>query len=160
MTIHSHQPWMTIEPASTGSEPPSPPVEPEKSSPVDEKDTVEYWKAHSREWEKRAKDNHAAVKEAESLRQQNSELESKISALEVEKNQREWKEQAAKEHNVPASLLRGSTQEEINQHATELAEALHPKPQGAGIPDPGKTPDKPAKQDAQRSYVHQLFGDK
>lgn len=127
--------------------------------------------AHSREWEKRAKDNKAAADELKQLKQSQMseaektaerirELEAKNAAYEAQEQQAAWKAEASKKTGVPADLLRGNTPEDIEEHAQQLAAYLHPKPKGAALADPGRTPDKPAKQDAQRDYVRSLFGDK
>lgn len=115
---------------------------------------------HSREWEKRAKDNKADADELTRLRETNTDLETRLAAIETQRQQAEWREQAAKEHDVPADLLRGDSLEAIQTHAEQLAAYLHPKPKGAALADPGRTPDKPAKREAQRDYVRSLFGDK
>ena len=108
---------------------------------------------HSRDWEKRAKDNKAAARRI-------SELEAKNAAYESEKQQAAWKAEVSKKTGVPADLLRGSTLEDIQAHAEQLDAVLHPKPKGAGLKDPGRTPEHKTN-DADtslRSYVGQLFG--
>lgn len=126
---------------------------------------------HSREWEKRAKDNKAAAEELEKLKESQmseaektarriSELETKNAAYESEKQQAAWKAEVSKKTGVPADLLRGSTLEDIQAHAEQLDAVLHPKPKGAGLKDPGRTPEHKTN-DADtslRSYVGQLFG--
>jgi len=68
--------------------------------------------AHSREWEKRAKDNKAAADELQQLKEAQlseaektakhiKELEAKNAAYEAEKQQNEWKTQVSKETGVP-----------------------------------------------------------
>lgn len=127
--------------------------------------------AHSREWEKRAKDNKAAADELKQLKQSQMseaektaerirELEARNAAYEAREQQAAWKAEVSKKTGVPAELLRGTTLEDIEEHAQQLAAVLHPKPKGAALADPGRTPDKPAKQDTQRKYVRDLFGDK
>ena len=127
--------------------------------------------AHSREWEKRAKDNKAAADELEKLKQSQmsetertakriSQLEKENAAYKAEKQQASWKTEVSRKTGVPAELLRGSTLEDIQAHAEQLDAVLHPKPKGAGVKDPGRTPDHPAdagKAD-QLSYIRRLFG--
>ena len=80
--------------------------------------------AHSREWEKRAKDNKTAADELQQLKEAQlseaektakhiKELEAKNAAYEAEKQQNEWKTQVSKETGVPIALLHGSTLEEM-----------------------------------------------
>lgn len=69
--------------------------------------------AHSREWEKRAKDNKTAADELQQLKEAQlseaektakhiKELEAKNAAYEAEKQQNEWKTQVSKETGVPS----------------------------------------------------------
>ena len=139
--------------------------------PVDWKAKYRDAIAHSREWEKRAKDNKAAAEELEKLKESRmseaektakriKELETKNAAYESEKQQAAWKAEVSRKTGVPADLLRGNTLEDIQAHAEQLDAFLHPKPKGAGLKDPGRTPDHPAdagKAD-QLSYIRRLFG--
>ena len=125
---------------------------------------------HSREWEKRAKDNKNAAEKLKQLEESQMsesqkaeakarELEAKVAAFETEKQRNEWRSQVAKETKVPAELLHGSTLEEMQEHAKLLDSYLHPKPKGAPVKDPAGTPSgKPADQE-RRDYVRKLFGE-
>ena len=86
--------------------------------------------AHSREWEKRAKDNKTAADELQQLKEAQlseaektakhiKELEAKNAAYEAEKQQNEWKTQVSKETGVPIALLHGSTLEEMQAEKTK-----------------------------------------
>ena len=88
--------------------------------------------AHSREWEKRAKDNKAAadeaqLSEAEKTAKHIKELEAKNAAYEAEKQQNEWKTQVSKETGVPTGLLHGSTLEEMQANGKALADYIADK---------------------------------
>ena len=91
--------------------------------------------AHSREWEKRAKDNKAAADELQQLKEAQlseaektakhiKELEAKNAAYEAEKQQNEWKTQVSKETGVPIALLHGSTLEEMQANGKALADYI------------------------------------
>lgn len=116
-------------------------------------ETVDFWKAKAREQEKRAKEN--AVKAAEFDRvtdAQKSEQQKLIERAEAAENRaaqleaaREiegWKSTVAKDPKyagVTAEVLRGSTLEEIEDHAAAL-KALLPEPRKAGqVPAEGRT---------------------
>ncbi|MFR0868703.1 MAG: hypothetical protein ACLSGS_06650, partial [Adlercreutzia sp.] len=94
--------------------------------------------AHSREWEKRAKDNKAAADELQQLKEAQlseaektakhiKELEAKNAAYEAEKQQNEWKTQVSKETGVPTGLLHGSTLEEMQANGKALADYIAEK---------------------------------
>lgn len=94
--------------------------------------------AHSREWEKRAKDNKAAADELQQLKEAQlseaektakhiKELEAKNAAYEAEKQQNEWKSQVSKETGVPIALLHGSTLEEMQANGKALADYIADK---------------------------------
>lgn len=94
--------------------------------------------AHSREWEKRAKDNKAAadklqqlkkaqLSEAEKTAKRIKELEAANAAYEAEKQQNEWKTQVSKETGVPIGLLHGSTLEEMQANGKALADYITEK---------------------------------
>ena len=91
--------------------------------------------AHSREWEKRAKDNKTAADELQQLKEaQLSEAEKTAkhikeleAAYEAEKQQNEWKTQVSKETGVPIALLHGSTLEEMQANGKALADYIAEK---------------------------------
>jgi len=121
--------------------------------------------AHSREWERRAKANKAAAVELAHLKESQAEekqkyeaLQAKLEAYEAENEQKKWKTEIAHELNVPMELLRGSTREQIQEHAEQIASVLHPKPKAPQIHSAGKQPDKPESSDKQE-FIRQLFGE-
>ncbi|AKV55084.1 putative phage helicase [Bifidobacterium actinocoloniiforme DSM 22766] len=165
----------TIDSGSAGG---SAPTESEKD-PVESGEPTD-WEAkyneamkHSRDWEKRAKDNKAAADELEQLKASQmtdaqkaeahiKELEGKVTAYEAEKRQAQWRAQVAKETNVPADLIRGGSLEEMQDFAKRLDGYLHPKPKGAAVHNQNGTPNHGA--DPERAeklnYINQMFGTK
>lgn len=94
--------------------------------------------AHSREWEKLAKDNKTAADELQQLKEAQlseaektakhiKELEAKNAAYEAEKQQNEWKTQVSKETGIPIALLHGSTLEEMQANGKALADYIADK---------------------------------
>lgn len=124
---------------------------------------------HSREWEKRAKDNKMAADELEKLKEsQMSEAEKtarRINALEkenaaykAEKQQAAWKTEVSKKTGVPAELLRGDTLEDIQAHAEQLDAVLHPKPKAPQVHGAERQPEGVDADSERRSYLHRLLG--
>lgn len=86
----------------------------------------EDWKAHARQWERRAK---ADRKQVESLMAAISDKDATIEGLRTEVAERQRAAEraekiaaAASEYSVPADLIRGDTDEEIAEYAKRLAE--------------------------------------
>lgn len=86
----------------------------------------EGWKAHSRQWERRAK---ADRKQVESLMAAISDKDATIEGLRTEVAERQRAAERAEkiaaasaEYGVPADLIRGDTDEEIAEYAKRLAE--------------------------------------
>ncbi len=95
------------------------------------------WKAESRKWEARAKENQAAAtKLAEMDEAAKTELqkandakaaaESERDALRKEKQVTKWAADIAKKAGLPADALRGSTEEELQAHADQLKALIAP----------------------------------
>lgn len=116
------------------------------------------WKAQSRKWEQRAKENLAAAEKLAQLEEQNkseaekaaerlAKLEAENNALKLEKQQAQWRDEVAEATGVPASVLRGSTLEEIEAHAESLKTAFpvaaQQNPQDPPVPTVGQTPQTP-----------------
>ncbi|WP_417556236.1 hypothetical protein [Microbacterium sp.] len=110
-------------------------------------DKVEVdWKAESRKHEARAKANLARAEANEDAARRLKEIEDanktesqkasdRIAQLEAENKtykQREqetaWRDEVSEATGVPASVLRGSTLEEIQEHAESLKSVLTPEP--------------------------------
>lgn len=85
----------------------------------------------------------------------NTELDGKVKGFAAEKERAALVSSIAKDKKVPADALRGSTKEELEAHADQLAELF--KPSGPVIPGQERTPgivqDSP-----NREAVRKLFG--
>lgn len=103
---------------------------------------VEKWKALARKNEARAKENSDKAKRLDDLEEaQKSELEkltaraeaaeAKIAEREKADAARSLAEEVAKEKGVSASVLRGSTKEELEAHADSILALLPEKPKAA-----------------------------
>lgn len=95
-------------------------------APAAEAESPEDWKAHARQWERRAK---ADRKQVESLMAAISDKDATIEGLRTEVAERQRAAEraekiaaAASEYGVPADLIRGDTDEEIAEYAKRLAE--------------------------------------
>lgn len=153
-------------PAAPAAPAPSPvPTAPAPAAPAEPaapaQDTTD-WTAEARKWEARAKENKtaadelAALKEAQRVAEQTAtqradELAAKVREYETREQIAAWKTEVAEATGVPASALRGSTQEELTAHAAELkpliATKIPPRSpafqranQGGGVQDPTITP--------------------
>ncbi|WNT44901.1 scaffolding protein [Arthrobacter phage AbbyDaisy] len=86
----------------------------------------------------------------------NGELTGKIQTFEQEKERAKLVSDVATAKGVPASALRGSTKEELEAHADQLAELL--KPSGPVIPNQERIPDSPDnKPSEETTFVRGLF---
>ena len=85
----------------------------------------------------------------------NGELTGQVQTFTQEKERAALVSAIAKDKKVPADALRGTTKEELEAHADQLAELF--KPSGPVIPGqesaPGQVPDSP-----ERKFVGKLFG--
>jgi hypothetical protein len=109
------------------------------------------WKAEARKWETRAKENSTAASrlaeieeasktEAQKLADRAAAAEARVAQFESEKQQREWVQQVADATGVPASVLRGSTLEDIQAHAESLKSLVSQEPsapRGPHVPSEG-----------------------
>lgn len=123
------------------------PQEPHGDEP-DYKALYEKTLAESRKWEERSKANKkqldalAAKGGDEDVSERLTELSDKLRELEAERDKlqhqtdlRTWADEVAAETHVPASVLRGSTKEEMQQHAAALVAAGF---SGKSVPDGGE----------------------
>lgn len=132
----------------------APPEKPE----VDWEAKYKEMQAHSREWEARAKANKTAADEADKARREADELKAQLEAVTADRQQAAWRDEAAKEAGVPASLLHGTSEEEIKASAAALkqwGEQLL-KPRLPQADNPSKTPQ--TVQNPNRQVLRQLFG--
>jgi len=113
-------------------------------------ETVDFWKAKAREQEKRAKANAdaaarlAALEDADKTELQRERdareaAQREAAELRAEREVEGWKAQISKKFGIPADVLRGSTLDEIEDHAASL-KALLPEPRTPGaVPGEGRT---------------------
>ena len=89
------------------------------------------WKAEARKWEARAKENKSKadkldeIEEAsktalEKATERAQKAENQVKAYKQEAQRKQWLEEVSSETGLPASVLRGSTREEIEAHAQIL----------------------------------------
>ncbi|QTB92104.1 DUF4355 domain-containing protein [Bifidobacterium saguini] len=122
---------------------------------IDWKAKFEAERAHSREWEKRAKDNKAAADELQQLKesqmseQQKAEartmkLQKELDQLKAEKQASAWRSQVMTETGLPANLVIGSTLEEMQANAKAINEYVAEKSKtgdgGYRLSDPSRQP--------------------
>lgn len=105
------------------------------------------WKAEARKWEQRAKENREAAKRLAELEEANKtdaekladatkraeEAEKQIEVLRHAEELRTWAAEVSSETHVPASVLRGETKEEMQEHAKQII--------GSGLSSYGSVPD-------------------
>ena len=112
--------------------------------------------SHSREWEKRAKDNKAAADELQQLKesrmseQQKAEtrtarLQKELDQLKAEKQAGEWRSKVATDTGLPANLIVGDSLEAMQAHAKAIGEyvAARTGRQLPKVTDPGRVPQTP-----------------
>jgi hypothetical protein len=126
------------------------------------------WKAKSREWERRAKENKAAadrlaeIEESQKTDLQKAvaraaALESELAGYKKREQVAKWASEIAKDSQIPASALRGDTREELEAHFKEL-EALIPKQQPKRTPVPTGKPSGEGGGSAAVAALRQLRG--
>ena len=137
---------------------------PSPADPAKETD----WKAEARKWEERAKSNKAALDSLTSehdsavarltdLESVNSELSSKVSAFESEKEHAQLVAKVAEAVGVDSKALRGSTEEELTEHAEYLKGILDSRPSAPVIPSQAMRPDQ-ITDNPEIEAVRSLFG--
>lgn len=125
--------------------------------------------AHSREWEKRAKENKAAadelaelkensLTETEKLTRRAEKAEKALADYKAAEQANQWRQAAAEKHGVPASLLTASDEETIGKQAEALAEWKTKlfKPTAPKIHNPAGAPEN--KGGMTSELLRQLFG--
>lgn len=141
---------------TTPSDPVAPPESPAAPTPAPPETD---WKAEARKWEARSKDNKTELdsltEKLTALESQNGELVGKVTAFESERDHAQLVAKIAESEGVPATALRGTTEEELTAHAASLKEAF--KPSAPVIPGQAKTPGV-SLADPNREAVKKLFG--
>jgi hypothetical protein len=126
------------------------------------------WKAEARKWEERAKANKSAVDklaeieeasktEAQKAAERLAAAEAKVAEFEKREQVTKWKDEVAKASGVPATVLAGSTKEEIEAHAETLKPLIAGQTKGAVGPyvaPEGTNAGKPAQGAAQAFADH------
>lgn len=111
---------------------------------------LEKVKAESRKWEKNAKTNYQKAKEFDSIKQSQMTDQERIDALQAKVDGYEraesiskWKAEAAKKYDLPADLIQGSDEKQIDDHAKVLKQyiAAIKKPK-INVPGGNKNPDE------------------
>lgn len=102
---------------------------------------------------------NAGNSELDELREANAALQKRIDDAETARQQAQWVSEIAKDRDIPAELLRGSTKEEIQAHADQLDAVLHPKSKAAPVGGQTEFPSH-QQQNAGVEYVRRLFGGK
>lgn len=129
----------------------------EEAAQLDETDTVDYWKAQARKWEKRSKENSKATEELAEAQKRAQEAEDTIKGYKTREEQASMKRKIASEFNVPEELVVGSTEEDMRQFAEVLVKHLKPKA-GVKAPHPGKFTTEAGENSAKVELARQLFG--
>ena len=111
---------------------------------TDWKALYEAEKAHSRKWEKQAKANKTAADELAKAQEAGKTADEQIAELRKRLDEKERAEalhklaaKVAQKKGVPADLLTGDTEEEMEAWADRMLEAFR-KPTGAKTDKPGK----------------------
>ena len=150
----------------SGATTPTDPVTPQEPSSAPETPAAPTpappetdWKAEARKWEARSKENKTELdtltEKFATLESQNGELAGKVTAFETEREHAQLVAKVAESQGVPATALRGTTEEELTAHAASLKEAF--KPSAPVIPGQAKTPGA-SLADPNREAVKKLFG--
>lgn len=114
------------------------------------------WIAEARKWESRSKENFEKIKqletdmneklaEFEEYKQRAEQAEQEANDLRHKQELAEWAKAAADEYGVPASILRGNTADEFNEHAKEIKASMSVAPVVRDSGEP-KNPPKSSKQ--------------
>ena len=128
-----------------------------EAAQLNETDTVDYWKAQARKWEKRSKENSKATEELAEAQKRAQEAEDTIKGYKTREEQAAMKRKIASEFNVPEELVVGSTEEDMRQFADVLVKHLKPKA-GVKAPHPGKFTTEAGDNSAKVELARQLFG--
>nr|DAZ03446.1 MAG TPA: hypothetical protein [Caudoviricetes sp.] len=95
-------------------------------APAGDAEAPEDWKAHARQWERRAKADRKQVESLTDLIKASDttieDLRTQVADLQRAAERAEKIAAAASEYGVPADLIRGDTDEEIAEYAKRLAE--------------------------------------
>ena len=126
--------------------------------------------AKASEWERKASQNAAAASELAKLKESNlaetrkltqraETAERELAELKAQEEQQRWRNEASRATGVPVELLRGSSEQEIREHADMICAFVtaKDKPAAASVKDPAGTPDTDAAK-VRVGLLNQLFG--
>ena len=103
-----------------------PEAEASAEAPAEGAESPEDWKAHARQWERRAKADRKQVESLpDAIKASDTTIEdlrAQVADLQRAAERTEKIASAASEYGVPAELIRGDTDEEIAEYAKRLAE--------------------------------------
>jgi len=125
------------------------------------------WKAKSRLWETRAKENKAAadrLKQIEDaaksteqrLAEQVAALQAQLKQMETAQQVQTWRAEVAAKTGLPADLLRGETLEELEAHAKAIQGYSRRITEQPPIPSEGQPRTTPKPTD-EVTFVRQMF---
>lgn len=89
------------------------------------------WKAEARKWEKRAKANEKQAQGKQSAEEELASIREELASIRSERDREKWLGEVSSETGVDASIIRGSTKEEMMAHAEAIA-AAYKKPSAPG----------------------------
>lgn len=132
------------------------------------------WKAEARKWEERAKANRSAAEklaeieeasktEAQRMAERLAKAEERVAAFERSEQVNGWRDEVAKATGVPANVLKGSTKEEIEEHANTLKSLITPPETRKGmlgpyVPTEGTAPAADLAGDPLEAAIRQKLG--
>lgn len=103
-----------------------PEAEAKAEAPAEGSESPEDWKAHARQWERRAKADRKQVESLTDLIKASDttieDLRTQVADLQRAAERAEKIAAASSEYGVPADLIRGDTDEEIADYAKRLAQ--------------------------------------
>lgn len=126
----------------------------EKTKQTELQEQVEALTAEKQELETKASELESKATELESRA---TAAEAKVGEFESEKTRTELTGKIADEFKIDATVLRGSTEEELRAHA-EALKPLYSAPTGGILPDVTKTPTNEPKMSPEHDLVKSIFG--
>lgn len=147
---------------------PAEPKEPEEPKGEGGGEGGKDWKAISRMWEKRAKENAEKAKswdeheeksksELQKAQEKAKKAEEKLKQLEAKGEREEIRRKVAEETGVPASIIAGDDEDEMREFAKAVAKFAKPDT-APKTKNPGKFDKNAGADDAKRKLARQLFG--
>lgn len=122
---------------------------------------------HSREWEKRAKDNKNAAEELEKLKEASmteqekaakhvKELEDKVASYETAKQRAEVEGARRRRDRRTADVIEGDSLEAMQSHAKRIHELLNPKPKAPAVHGADRQPSGKGPNESMVNYLRNL----